>query len=144
MFSGGIYKKDISERNVLIFILILVFILLNLHIYLRSGNASTNGTKNSRINQVNLVEFRLSKIWSDIVCYNKTYHFTIFNYILSQEVNVCSKSGFSFCYIWCKYYFLCSRYHYIGQVIQQWTEQNFWKTAFKKFYSFHSWIPWPI
>ena len=59
MFSGGIYKKDISERNVLIFILILIIILLTLNIYLRSGNASTNGTKNSRINQVNLVEFRL-------------------------------------------------------------------------------------
>ena len=32
MFSGGIYKKDISERNVLIFILILVIILLTLNI----------------------------------------------------------------------------------------------------------------
>ena len=41
----------------------------------------------------------------------------------------------------------------IGQGIQEWTKQTFWKTAFKKFevmavfhkfYLVDSWIPWPI
>ena len=31
-----------------------------------------------------------------------------------------------------------------GQGIQEWTNQNLRKTAFKKFNFIHSWIPWPI
>ena len=41
----------------------------------------------------------------------------------------------------------------LGQVIQEWTKWNLWKTAFKKlpkqavfhkFYLVYFWIPWPI
>ena len=32
----------------------------------------------------------------------------------------------------------------MGQRIREWTKQNLWKTAFKKFYLVHSWIHWPI
>ena len=33
---------------------------------------------------------------------------------------------------------------YIVQDIHEWTKENLWKTAFKKFYLVQSWIPWPI
>ena len=50
--------------------------------YWNGNTTATNGTLNetmySRMDQVKFVEDSLQKIWSDIVCLGRPYHFKVF------------------------------------------------------------------